>query len=44
MMYLQQSPAQILQEMKTFWLRTSIYSIYRKQNSTKIGKDNVNVQ
>lgn len=44
MLYLQQSPAQILQEIKTFWLLISIYNIYRKQTPTKIDKGNVNVQ
>ena len=44
MLYLQQSPAQILQEIKPFWLLISIYNIYRKQTPTKIDKDNVNVQ
>ena len=44
MLYIQQSPAQILQEIKTFWLLISKYSIYWKQTRTKGGKDNVNVQ
>lgn len=44
MLYLQQSPAQILQEIKTFWLLISIYNIYRKQTPMKIDKGNVNVQ
>lgn len=44
MLYLQKSPTQILQEIKTIWALISIYRICRKQTPTKSGKDTVKVQ